>query len=131
MATRPSRRCSARNLPSACWTPVLARSSSERRRCPHDPPSGALYAPIRSKRRTGMSARGGVVYLVGAGPGDPGLMTARSLELIASADAVFYDRLIPPGALDGAREDAELVYVGKAPGGPSMSQEEIGERLVE
>ena len=60
-------------------------------------------------------ARGpGVVYLVGAGPGDPGLMTARSLELIAAADAIFHDRLIPPGALDGAREDAELVYVGKA-----------------
>ena len=50
------------------------------------------------------------------GPGDPGLMTARSLELIAAADAIFHDRLIPPGALDGAREDAELVYVGKAPG---------------
>ncbi len=63
-----------------------------------------------------MSARAGVVYLVGAGPGDPGLMTARSLELIASADAIFYDRLIPPGALAGAREDAELVYVGKQPG---------------
>ena len=61
-----------------------------------------------------MSARPGVVYLVGAGPGDPGLMTARSLELIAAADAIFHDRLIPPGALDGAREDAELVYVGKA-----------------
>ncbi len=78
-----------------------------------------------------MSARGGVVYLVGAGPGDPGLMTARSLELIASADAIYYDRLIPPGALDGAREDAELVYVGKAPGEPSVPQEEIGERLIE
>ncbi len=78
-----------------------------------------------------MSARAGVVYLVGAGPGDPGLMTARSLELIESADAIYYDRLIPPGALDGAREDAELVYVGKAPGRPSVSQEEIGERLVE
>ncbi len=64
-----------------------------------------------------MTARPGVVYLVGAGPGDPGLMTARALELIASADAIFHDRLIPPGALDGAREDAELVYVGKAPGG--------------
>ncbi len=78
-----------------------------------------------------MSARGGVVYLVGAGPGDPGLMTARSLALIASADAIFYDRLIPPGALDGAREDAELVYVGKQPGVPSVPQAEIGERLIE
>jgi uroporphyrinogen III methyltransferase / synthase len=64
-----------------------------------------------------LRARAGVVYLVGAGPGDPGLMTARSLELIATADAIFYDRLIPPGALDGARQDAELVYVGKAPTG--------------
>ncbi len=78
-----------------------------------------------------MSARAGVVYLVGAGPGDPGLMTVRALELIASADAIYYDRLIPPGALDGAREDAELVYVGKAPGKPSVPQEEIGERLIE
>jgi len=78
-----------------------------------------------------MGARSGVVYLVGAGPGDPGLMTARSLALIASADAIFYDRLIPPGALDGARKDAELVYVGKQPGVPSVPQEEIGERLIE
>ena len=78
-----------------------------------------------------MSGRAGVVYLVGAGPGDPGLMTARSLELIASADVVFHDRLIPPGALDGAREEAELVYVGKAPGAASVPQEEIAERMVE
>jgi uroporphyrinogen III methyltransferase / synthase len=78
-----------------------------------------------------MSARSGVVYLVGAGPGDPGLMTRRSLELIADADAIYYDRLIPTGALDGAREDAELIYVGKQPGVPSVPQDEIGERLVE
>jgi uroporphyrinogen III methyltransferase / synthase len=58
-------------------------------------------------------------------------MTALALQLIASADAIFHDRLIPPGALDGARDDAELVYVGKAPGRPSMPQEEIGERLIE
>ena len=78
-----------------------------------------------------MSVRPGIVYLVGAGPGDPGLMTARSLALIAAADIVFYDRLIPPGALSAAREDAELVYVGKQPGVPSVPQEEIGERLIE
>jgi uroporphyrinogen III methyltransferase/synthase len=77
------------------------------------------------------AARPGLVYLVGAGPGDPGLMTARSLELIGSADTIYYDRLIPSGALDGAREETELVYVGKAPGRPSVPQEEIGERLIE
>jgi uroporphyrinogen III methyltransferase/synthase len=58
-------------------------------------------------------------------------MTRRSLELIADADAIYYDRLIPPGALDRAREDAELIYVGKQPGVPSVPQGEIGERLVE
>ena len=75
------------------------------------------------------AARSGVVYLVGAGPGDPGLMTLRALELIASAEVVLHDRLIPPGALDEAREDAELIYVGKRPGSPQMPQEEI-ERLM-
>jgi uroporphyrinogen III methyltransferase / synthase len=78
-----------------------------------------------------MSIRAGVVYLVGAGPGDPGLMTARSLELIAGADVIYYDRLIPDGSLDGARADAELIYVGKQPGVPSVPQAEIGERLIE
>ena len=76
------------------------------------------------------AARGGVVYLVGAGPGDPGLMTARSLELVASADVVLYDRLIPSGAIDGAREGAELVYVGKRPGDPAMAQAEIEAAMV-
>ena len=73
----------------------------------------------------------GIVYLVGAGPGDPGLMTRRSLELIASADAILYDRLIPAGALEGARADADLHYVGKEPGNPAMAQEAINELLVE
>jgi uroporphyrinogen III methyltransferase / synthase len=73
----------------------------------------------------------GIVFLVGAGPGDPGLMTRRSLELIAEADAILYDRLIPPGALEGARRDAELRYVGKEPGAPALTQEETNELLVE
>jgi uroporphyrinogen III methyltransferase/synthase len=76
-------------------------------------------------------AERGIVYLVGAGPGDPGLMTRRSLELIAEADAILYDRLIPSGALDGARKDAELRYVGKEPGNAALSQEEIDAALVE
>jgi uroporphyrinogen III methyltransferase/synthase len=73
----------------------------------------------------------GIVYLVGAGPGDPGLMTRRSLELIAGADAVLYDRLIPAGALEGASPDAELRYVGKEPGRPAVEQDEINAQLVE
>jgi uroporphyrinogen III methyltransferase/synthase len=73
----------------------------------------------------------GTVYLVGAGPGDPGLLTARALELIAEADAILYDRLIPEGALEGARADAELRYVGKRPGEPSMAQEDINALMVE
>jgi uroporphyrinogen III methyltransferase / synthase len=66
----------------------------------------------------------GRVYLVGAGPGDPGLLTARALELIAAADVILYDRLIPAAALDGARADAEVLFVGKEGGGPSVPQEE-------
>jgi uroporphyrinogen III methyltransferase/synthase len=71
------------------------------------------------------------VYLVGAGPGDPGLMTARALELIAAADVIVHDRLIPETALDGARSDAERIYAGKEGGGPSVSQAEIERLLVE
>ena len=69
------------------------------------------------------------VYLVGAGPGDPGLLTVRARELIGAADVILYDRLIPPGILDDAR--AELVYVGKQGGGPQMPQEEIDRLLVQ
>jgi uroporphyrinogen III methyltransferase/synthase len=58
-------------------------------------------------------------------------MTRRALELIAAADVLLYDRLIPDGALDGARADAELVYVGKAPGSNAMEQEEIENLMVE
>src|ERR687897_317244 len=72
-----------------------------------------------------------MVYLVGAGPGDPGLMTGRSLELVARADAILYDRLIPPGALEGARPEAELRYVGKEPGAAASSQEDTNGLLVE
>ncbi|MBV9471712.1 MAG: uroporphyrinogen-III C-methyltransferase, partial [Solirubrobacterales bacterium] len=71
------------------------------------------------------------VYLVGAGPGDPGLLTARALELIATAEVILYDRLIPGSALDGASPDAELIYAGKEGGGRSMAQAEIERLLLE
>jgi uroporphyrinogen III methyltransferase/synthase len=68
------------------------------------------------------------VYLVGAGPGDPGLLTVRAAELLREADVVLYDRLIPDGVLDGL--EAKLVYVGKQGGGPQMPQEEITRLLL-
>jgi uroporphyrinogen III methyltransferase/synthase len=72
----------------------------------------------------------GIVHLVGAGPGDPGLLTLRAVELLGAADVVLHDRLIPAGALEHA-PDAELIYVGKQGGGPQMPQEEINRLLLE
>jgi uroporphyrinogen III methyltransferase/synthase len=71
------------------------------------------------------------VFLVGAGPGDPGLMTARALELIARADVILHDKLIPAQALDGARPDAEIVDVGKVGGGDQVPQEETLRLLLD
>jgi uroporphyrinogen III methyltransferase/synthase len=85
-----------------------------------------LSTPDRPGERQNGEARTnpGRVYLVGAGPGDPGLLTARALELIAAADVILYDRLIPISALDGARPEAEVLFVGKEGGGPSVPQEQ-------
>jgi uroporphyrinogen III methyltransferase/synthase len=71
------------------------------------------------------------VYLVGAGPGDPGLLTKRALDLIASADVIVHDRLIPAAALAAVRADAEVIYAGKEGGGESISQDEIERLLIE
>jgi uroporphyrinogen III methyltransferase/synthase len=73
----------------------------------------------------------GRVYLVGAGPGDPGLLTARALELIAQANVILFDRLIPTEALEGARADVELLFVGKEGGGPSVPQERTEALMVQ
>ena len=70
------------------------------------------------------------VYLVGAGPGDPGLITVKGLECLKAADVVVYDRLASPQLLQAAREDAELIYVGKAADQHALKQEEINDLLV-
>ncbi|MGH2748240.1 MAG: uroporphyrinogen-III C-methyltransferase [Actinomycetota bacterium] len=72
-----------------------------------------------------MNARPGWVYLVGAGPGDPGLITRRGLELLRSCDVVLHDRLVAPELLDEARPTAERIFVGKAAGEPSLPQASI------
>src|SRR4051812_1487045 len=121
----PSTRLSARS--TIC--PAMSRPATARVAAGPD-----AEASTRLHYRSPLAFPGveaGIVYLVGAGPGDPGLMTRRSLELIASADVVLYDRLIPSGALDGARAGAELRYVGKEPGRPAVEQDEINAQLVE
>ena len=71
------------------------------------------------------------VYLVGAGPGDPGLLTVRGAEVLARADVVVYDRLSVASLLDLAPAGAERISVGKAPGRASLPQAEINALLVE
>lgn len=71
------------------------------------------------------------VYLVGAGPGDPGLITVRGAELLAQAEVVVHDRLSAAELLDLAPADAERIDVGKTPRGPSVPQAEINDLLVE
>ncbi len=68
------------------------------------------------------SARSGVVYLVGAGPGDPGLLTERAAELLESADVVMHDELVAASLLRRARSDAEVVHVGKRGSGSREKQ---------
>src|SRR5882724_4033335 len=70
------------------------------------------------------------VYLVGAGPGDPGLLTVRGAEVLASADVVVHDRLADPGLLDLAPASSDRIDVGKTPGGP-VDQEGINALLVD
>ncbi len=77
------------------------------------------------------AARPGTVYLVGAGPGDEGLLTLRAAELLASADVILHDQLIAARALERARSDAELIDVGKVGGGKQVPQALTNELLVE
>jgi uroporphyrinogen III methyltransferase/synthase len=73
----------------------------------------------------------GIVYLIGAGPGDPGLITVKGRHLIQTCDVVVYDYLANPKLLSLARKDAEIIYVGKMGGAHTMSQENINALIVE
>ena len=73
----------------------------------------------------------GKVYLIGAGPGDPGLVTVRARELLELADVIVYDYLANPKLLDWTKPDAEKIYVGKSAGRHSIPQDEIEEILVD
>jgi uroporphyrin-III C-methyltransferase len=95
------------------------------RRHPPPPPTFRPRGPRIMPRTSG------AVHLVGAGPGDPGLITARGLDLLRRADVVVHDRLVGPELLHEARPGAELIDVGKGVGHAALSQEEINALLVE
>ncbi|MCX8045216.1 MAG: uroporphyrinogen-III C-methyltransferase [Desulfobacterota bacterium] len=73
----------------------------------------------------------GIVYLVGAGPGDPELLTLRGKRLLEQADVIVYDRLVHTNLLAWARPAAELIFVGKEPAGHTLAQDEINRVIAE
>ena len=81
-------------------------------------------------RRDEPAVEEGIVHLVGAGPGDPELLTLKALRLLQEADVVIHDRLIGPRVLDYARRDADRINVGKAPGHHAVPQDEINALLL-
>ncbi len=87
--------------------------------------------PEAPRPAPGDAQSGGKVYLVGAGPGSPGLITVRGLELVQAADVVAYDRLVHPKLLDLAPPWAERIFVGKRPTGRSVEQRRINQLLID
>jgi uroporphyrin-III C-methyltransferase / precorrin-2 dehydrogenase / sirohydrochlorin ferrochelatase len=76
-------------------------------------------------------SQSGIVFLVGAGPGDADLLTVRALQVLQDADIIFYDELVTDEILDRARRDAKRVSVGRRSGRPGIGQDAINERLAE
>ena len=123
--------------------PARCRDAGERRRFPDslvdDPLAEQAFAgrhapareTLRDAVREGTPPTSGEVYLVGAGPGDPELLTLRAWRLMQKADVVVYDRLIGPGILALMRSDAERYYVGKVRDNHARTQQEINRLLVE
>src|SRR6056297_2243996 len=113
------------------WEGVFSGPASDAARAGRAAEADRLIAQTLSSAAVGRDRpAAGIAWLVGAGPGDPGLLTLRALQVAQQADVVLYDRLVSPEVLELTRRDAERIPVGKMPGGHCVSQEEISALLV-
>ena len=113
---------------------ALLHTLAERPVCSSDAcPSRQLAFPERQpkKRSARTKAQKGTVYLVGAGPGDPELLTLKAADLLAMADVVLHDDLVPQAILDRAGADAQIISVGKRCGSRRVTQQQIHELMIE
>ncbi len=107
------------------WEDLLKSPAAELAR------QGKVAEALEQAKAATHTARQGVVHLVGAGPGDPELLTLKALRLLGEADVIVYDRLVGDGILDLARRDADRFYVGKERSNHSVPQNQIHDLLVE
>ncbi len=113
----------------AFWESILESTVADRVFSGHDEEAGKELQKAIDKADANPQFKG-EVYLVGAGPGDPDLLTFRALRLMQSCDVMVYDRLVSPAIRELVRRDAERIYVGKARDKHTMQQENINELLV-
>ncbi len=126
---RVKARFSSVNARRKFWEEILQGEVAERVFAGRDEEAAGL---LEQALDTADEGRGvGEVYLVGAGPGDPELLTFKALRLMQQADVVVYDRLVSPQVLDLCRRDADLIYVGKKRDDHSLPQQGINALLVE
>ncbi len=109
------------------WQLFTARALAEPDRAPVENDYGSL---LRDLRNEGAKAEQGSVTLVGAGPGDPELLTLRAVRALQSADVILIDDLVSAGVLDFARREAKKMLVGKTGGGPACKQDDINALMV-
>lgn len=113
------------------WERVFSGPVADAALAGREDEAGRILSRTLSSAAAGRHARSsGIAWLVGAGPGDPGLLTLRALQVAQQADVVLYDRLVSREVLELTRRDAERIPVGKTPGGHCVSQEEISAMLV-
>jgi len=128
-AVRRAFRASARR---AFWERIISGPAAGEVLAGQEPAAERSFAAeLHRARRPASGVGAGEVYLIGAGPGDPDLLTLRALQLLQQADVILYDRLVPEAILERARRDAERIFVGKESGGHPGRQGEIEELLVE